>query len=225
MFPSHIDLNNIKKNMLIDLHIHTAEYSTCSKLDPEEAVLQAINVGLDGICFTDHESNQISAKAKKLSEKHQFLIITGMELLTDKGDILVFGLDIVPPGFVPGQTNALDVISYIKQKGGISISAHPFRKNQRGFEYYIKDASGLTAIEAFNGNTSDENNMKAYTISREINKPVIGGSDSHSVDQIGCYATYFNKNIRGINDFLIQIKTGIFYPVKKNINNTYKRLV
>ena len=40
--------------MVIDLHIHTKGLSPCSEMDAEEAVLEAKRIGLDGICFTEH---------------------------------------------------------------------------------------------------------------------------------------------------------------------------
>jgi len=61
--------------VIIDIHVHTAEYSPCSNIDLEEAILKAQIIGLDGICITDHESNGIFDKANELSKKHNFLVI------------------------------------------------------------------------------------------------------------------------------------------------------
>ena len=71
-----------KGKMLIDIHIHSSEYSHCSNLKLEDAILRAKCLGLDGICVTDHDSNGIVEKAHALSKKYDFLIIVGIEYYT-----------------------------------------------------------------------------------------------------------------------------------------------
>ena len=41
--------------MKIDLHVHTNVSSPCSLIDPERAIAVAKQVGLDGICVTEHD--------------------------------------------------------------------------------------------------------------------------------------------------------------------------
>ncbi|NMA51466.1 MAG: PHP domain-containing protein, partial [Peptococcaceae bacterium] len=79
--------------MIIDTHIHERKYSLDSLVSLEEIVDQARLIGLDGICITDHESNEIKEEARLLSQKTGFLIITGAEVLTWEGDVTVFGLE------------------------------------------------------------------------------------------------------------------------------------
>ena len=43
--------------VVMDLHIHTKRLSPCSEMSPEEAAIEAKKIGLDGICFTEH--NQV----------------------------------------------------------------------------------------------------------------------------------------------------------------------
>jgi len=40
--------------VIIDLHTHTQEYSSCSHLPMEELIHRAMAVGLDGVAVTDH---------------------------------------------------------------------------------------------------------------------------------------------------------------------------
>lgn len=40
-------------NKLYDLHLHS-KFSSDSESNPEEIVANAVNMGLAGICFTDH---------------------------------------------------------------------------------------------------------------------------------------------------------------------------
>jgi len=135
-----------------------------------------------------------------------------MELLSYEGDILVFGLAKVPKD----KMHANDLVKIISEKGGITISAHPFRDNGRGMGEHIKKVSRLSGIEAFNGNTEFHQNLQAYYLSKELKLPCFGGSDAHKVEQIGKYATFFEDEIKGVNDLIKAVKERRVYPVKYN---------
>jgi len=201
--------------VLIDVHVHTAEYSPCSSIDFEEAIIKARTIGLDGICITDHESNGIIDKAEELSEKYNYLVIVGMELLTYEGDLLVFGLEEVPTE----KMHADVLIHLVSQNDGICISAHPFRDNGRGMGEHIRKIDGLSGIEAFNGNTEPYQNFQAYNLGMGLNIPCLGGSDAHSIERIGRYATMFPEGLRDVKDFINAVKNRNVFPV---LYNDYK---
>lgn len=208
--------------MIIDIHVHTADYSSCSNIDLENGILQAKKIGLDGICITDHESNEIADKANDLAKKHDFLVIVGMELLTYEGDLLIFGLDQVPAE----KMHANELINLVSKKGGVVISAHPFREFKginRAMGEYIRELDGLSGIEAFNGNTKLNNNFKAYNLGVDLGMPCSGGSDAHTVERVGKYATKFSSEINNINDLIKAIKDKSFSPVMY-YNNKFKEI-
>lgn len=195
--------------MLIDIHVHIAPYSDDSYLGLEEAVIKAKSIGLDGLCVTDHESMGAIDLAASLSRKHNFFLLVGMEFLTHEGDLLVFGLDEVPSQKV----HAKELLKEVSRQGGIAISAHPFRNNGRGMGRYIKELSGLHGIETFNGSTTYFGNLQAYHISKKVNLPGLGGSDAHSVERLGKFATRFPNGIRDLKDFIAAVKSGKVFPV------------
>ena len=41
--------------MIMDIHCHTRYGSSCSYMSPEEMLQQAVQVGLDGLCITEHD--------------------------------------------------------------------------------------------------------------------------------------------------------------------------
>jgi predicted metal-dependent phosphoesterase TrpH len=79
--------------MIIDMHVHTNPLSPCSNLSPEEAILEAKLKGLDGICFTEHDVMWDNKRIAYLREKHDFLVFKGIEITTNYGHILVYGLN------------------------------------------------------------------------------------------------------------------------------------
>ena len=121
-------------------------------------------MGLDGICVTDHESMGMRSFARELSVKYDFLVLVGLELLTYEGDLLVFGLDLVPEK----KMHASDALELVNRQGGVAVSAHPFRDNGRGMGNFIRSLPGLSGIEAFNGSTRLTHNFKAHALANEL---------------------------------------------------------
>ncbi len=78
--------------MLIDLHTHTHPSSDDSLLSPTELVLKAKAAGLDGVCFTEHDWFWKPEELARVSRDNNFLVIPGVELNTEEGHLLVFGL-------------------------------------------------------------------------------------------------------------------------------------
>lgn len=195
--------------MFIDIHVHTKEFSPCSHIDLEEAIIKAKTIGLDGICITDHESMEMINRSESLTRKHQFLLIVGVELLTYEGDLLVFGLHDVPSE----KMHANDLIRLTSQERGVCISAHPFRDNGRGMGEYIRNLEGLAGIETFNGNTKLDHNKQAHVLGKDLRLPCLGGSDAHRVERVGMYATSFPDGIKDLQSFIEAIKVGQVCPV------------
>jgi len=194
--------------MLIDLHLHTSEFSPCSKVSLEEIISEAIRKGLDGICITDHD-NMLVKRAIEGKPLKDLLIVVGIEVLTTEGDILVFGVDDLPKEKV----SALELTNHVLQRGGITIAAHPFRNNDRGVKRGIKNLPALNIVEGYNGNTSLDNNLKAVEIAKEVNKPIVSSSDAHTVERVGCYATSFDIKISTEKQLIEELSKGNFKPM------------
>ena len=54
----------------IDLHVHS-KYSGDTDAEPEEEIIRAISLDLQGIVFTEHYSYAASEHAEGLKEKYQ----------------------------------------------------------------------------------------------------------------------------------------------------------
>lgn len=180
--------------MIIDTHIHESKYSLDSEISLEEIVKRGKEIGLDGVCITDHESSDIMDEAHAYSKATGFLILVGAEILTYEGDILVFGLKDIPKN----KMHAKDLLKIVYENNGVAISAHPYRNNNRGMGDYIREAKmlGLSGVEAFNGSTEPHQNLLAYSLATELNLPCIGSSDAHVIEKVGKYTTVFPNGIR-----------------------------
>ncbi len=197
--------------MLFDLHVHTSEYSSCSKVSFEDIVTEAVKKGLDGICITDHDN----FGARELVQEYQspdLLVFLGIEVLTKQGDILVFGAYDIPSDML----DASELINIVKNQGGVTVAAHPYRTNNRGIGDNISCLKDLTAVEVLNGNTDITNNKRALKSAFDCEKVMIGASDAHIASQVGVYATKFDYQITKISDLVYAIKNNLATPMLYN---------
>lgn len=205
--------------MIIDTHLHENKYSDDSFMSLHEIVKRAKEIGLDGICITDHESNAIKEEAAELAKIENFIIITGAEFLTDEGDMTVFGLDVLPQEKVPAEV----LIRQVENAGGVAVCAHPYRQNNRGMGDGIRDRSIVWGIEAFNGSTPKHHNLTALRLAKELGVPALGGSDAHVVKQVGCFATEMPDWVVDVDTFIRAVKLGLTHPVALT-DQGYRRL-
>jgi predicted metal-dependent phosphoesterase TrpH len=194
--------------MLIDLHCHS-KYSFDNHLDPEALIRRAMEMGLDGVCFTEHHSMNASGPIRRIKAPRGFVILRGVEISTDLGHLLVYGVkDDAWNRW--GRSNCLNlskVVQSVHLLGGICVPAHPFRGWESLGErvYSLPD---FDALETCNGANSSQLNDLAALAAIKLGLPSIGGSDCHSVEQVGRAFTLFGKKIRGMTDLIREIKAG-----------------
>jgi len=194
--------------MKIDLHCHS-KYSDDNYLEPEELIEQAIKMDLDGVCFTEHHSFLASKPVEKIKVPQGFYVFRGLEISTDRGHLLVYGLK-NDAWNIWSRNNYLDIFQVIEEVhslGGICVPAHPFR----GWDSFGDDVmtiEGFDAIETHNGLNSQDANVKAFRAAKIKKLPPTGGSDCHHVSQVGRSFTEFANPVRTIDDLIKEIKEG-----------------
>ncbi|MGQ4872871.1 MAG: PHP-associated domain-containing protein [Promethearchaeia archaeon] len=180
---------------IIDMHIHIKYRSRCSNLSRED-LFSNLYEEFDGVCITDHW---------KLDPKNPifyngFKIFYGVELSSEYGDILAYGIKGVPSKNI----SAKRLIDYIHKQGGVAVCAHPYSNRHQGFGDYVFDFP-FDAIE-LNGALSKQFHDLAAKAALEMDIPMIGGSDAHSIRQLNTYATEFDDDINSIEDIVNAIK-------------------
>lgn len=206
--------------MLIDLHTHTRPLSPCSDLNVETLIRESRARGLDGICLTEHNALRDEKTMAALRDRGDFKVFEGMEVTTTAGDILVFGLkgnvkQIVTPEALRREVDAC---------GGVMIAAHPFR----GFLVFGFSRLRLTpeeaakrplyalvdAVETLNGRVTDRENRLAGQVAELLGKPATGGTDAHTLSEIGRIGTRFDREIRTEKELIEALRSGN-YQVEK----------
>jgi predicted metal-dependent phosphoesterase TrpH len=194
--------------MRIDLHCHS-KYSGDNFLEPEELVEQAIKMNLGGICFTEHYSLLDSWVIERIRLPQGFYVFRGIEISTDRGHLLVYGLKDDSRNIWSSNTylDIFRVFETVHNHGGICMAAHPFR----GWDSLGEDVlriDGLDAIETHNGLDTEDKNQKAIQVARFKNLTSVGGSDCHIKERVGSAFTEFKNPVQTIGELIEEIKKG-----------------
>lgn len=210
--------------MIIDLHVHTTRGASCSSLAPLELAAEAKRMGLEVVCVTEHDRTWERTERDRFSAEHGLVLLRGMEVTTDLGHVIAFGLD----SYVAGINKARELRRVADGVGGYLVAVHPFRYAfvQNGAKVNgerwkqpptLEEAAetpllGLVdAIESLNGGCTDEENAFALQVAKLMGKPTTGGSDAHSHNGLCCYTTAFETAIGSEQEFLRELHAGRFY--------------
>ncbi len=200
--------------MLIDLHNHTGWGSGCSHLEPAVLIDRAQRWGLDGVAITEHNQLWDPGKIEMLRSRYDFVVLAGVEVDTDVGHVLAFGLE------GPRRWSQLPTLEELRalvdEVDGVLIAAHPFRDPRingfdRGFgqgQPALERWRIVDAIEVHNGLAGTNQRVKATEMARLLELPTTGGSDTHRFMDVGTSFTVFEDDIRDERALVAAINAG-----------------
>jgi len=174
--------------MKCDLHMHS-KYSFDSIMSPRNIVRCCSLRNLSLISVTDHNTMEIyhnefsTERRTQILEDYGTRIIPGMEVNTDRGDIIGLFLDSEVTA-----TKFSVVVSQIRAQGGLVLLPHPYHRNGDPREL-IPD---IDILEVVNGRCRSDSNDRAASLAEESCLPTIGGSDAHIYWEIGHIHTHFD---------------------------------
>lgn len=208
--------------LLIDMHCHTGWGSGDSHTDPNVLIEQAKAYGLSGLCITEHNQVWQQKRIERLADRHDFLVIGGMEVDTsDYGHVLVFGVH-EPRRFQRFPTVA-ELRSIVDDAGGAMVLAHPFRKREKPPDCDFRSGRSLEmleqaltfhvfdfvdAVEVHNGLAGDVEKAFAGAVARARELPTTGGSDTHRHPEVGATFTVFPDSVQSERALVDAIKEG-----------------
>lgn len=200
--------------MIIDIHNHTSKYSFCSIIAPDNLIKKYINCGIEAICITEHDFLWPKYEQEELKKKYgdKIKIFFGVEANTDYGHVLVFGIEHYDFG---SSVRLKTLVNNLDKKNTVFIWAHPLRWQMAiDFKITNKLVKTFDAVELYNGNLSENKIIKSKKYFDKFDVKYTGGSDTHSAQMACNYATKFNNNISSLSEFVNEIKTGKYHPVK-----------
>ena len=209
--------------MIIDIHTHTYPTSVDSFIDADELIEEAKRIGLDGVCITDHDGFWDHREVEELSKRHNFLVLPGCEVTTEEGHVLVYGLR----KYIFGMHRAGFVKDKLDKENGAMVVAHPYRRTYRKdadvdepayIEMLERAARNnvfgmVNAVEVMNGRGLPEENAFSGDLAKWFDLPGTAASDAHKLEDIGTFATEFQRRISCLDDLIAELQAGRFKPV------------
>jgi len=209
--PDIQELKN-KGYTLVDMHVHS-NYS--DGLNSIKTILKkAKKLGI-GIAITDH--NEIKGSLEALKDKGSY-VIPGIETSSDEGIHMLFYFysknDLIdfyykaihnykrrnPNTFL--KTSINNIIDKAKAYNCIICPAHPFAIAWTGMckyahRSYIDDVvlSKINAVEVITGSNLKRANQKAVIFAEKLKKGIVGGSDAHTLGEVGGVITYTKEKL------------------------------
>ncbi len=201
--------------MIIEMHAHTAEHSSCSFVGAVDLVTRALAKELQGIVLTDHHYLWTAAEIEELRNEaglpDYFLLLPGQEVRTaDFGDVLVYGAE---RSFDAG--TPLDEIRRQCPAAAL-VWAHPYRKRKIPAAEHLLDPR-LDGVEIFNANHTVAENTRALRDWHRYKFNAIAGTDTHAQSYAGTYPTIFDHPFRTVAEMAREIRHGRCRPFFKEI--------
>lgn len=174
-------------------------------LSPEQILKDAKSRGLGAIAITDHNTTIGNKEAQSLAKKYDILVIPAMEVSTQDGEILAYGIKTK----IPFRLKAEDAINEIHKQGGVAVAAHPFalKHDNKDFAKIEKaklktlDLDGLEAVSPISGI------QKIWVDTAEdLGVAQLGGSDAHTSAMIGTVWTEFENSCDSVEKIIKAIK-------------------
>ena len=201
---------------VFDLHAHSSDYSRDSGVRIARIAEQAVARGLDGIVLTEHNAIWDSETLQDLSERHEVRLLPGMEIGTDVGHVLVYGLD----KFTPELLAIESLRRIVRAEGAAMALAHPMRPFHGQHAAHDRYEEWFDAIETINGDHADSEQGPFELIARKLGIGAIGGSDVHSMQAVSRAVTTFESAIDNIEDLVDQIRAAVPRPRDLRPQNT-----
>jgi len=209
--------------MIIDMHVHTqASGDSSATVDQYCRIIKQYRKyhHFHGLVMTEHGFYDQQKTYQKIAEKYDVLMLQGVEVDTNLGHLLLYG---ITANFLKQidvsrrNLKSQKVIKTINDCGGIAIPAHPFRNSIYG-RALTKSEIGLeeiSIIEELNGSNSEGQNKKATALMEQTGLKGIGGSDAHYANRIwflNC-ATKFKNAIYTVEDLVKELRHGHFRAI------------
>lgn len=201
--------------MIIDIHCHTSE-SLDSFLAPVDAIADARAIGLDAVCFTEHDRQWETFEIRSIAAEQRFTVVNGVEVSTELGHVLAFGLR----EFHLEYRKFERLANVAVEEGGALVLAHPFRRfygmdlPKEPSETDIKLAmhrrgwDRIQAIEIWNAETRRMENVLAQAVAERLLLPTTGGSDAHHREEVGRCYTEVDGHVADEHDLVAAIREG-----------------
>jgi len=190
----------------VDLHLHT-KFSGDAQISPKQIVNELhAHPFIKTVAITDHDTLEGYFQVRKLAAAFtDLVIIPGVEVSTEKGDIILLGAE-----EKPAYKSPLDsVINFALERAALIIIPHPYRVHGIGD---AAEKMRADAVEVMNPWATPRENKMAEELAKTRHLPRVAGSDAHLLSQM--WAAYTEVEAESSVDGVLRaIRSGHVKPV------------
>lgn len=185
-----------------DFHVHYKAHARDATGHEEAMVQRAVEVGLTGICFTEHFQRLPGERLLELRAKYpQVKIWSGVEVNCAEGnDLLVFGKADID--LLTGRKPWEWIYDYCEHNDFAVCLAHPFRKARPVPDCFVKKTGGIEPdyVEISSRNTPTW--AASYVADLFLMSQLLVNSDAHKPRQLGWHFNYRDDVATGLAECL-----------------------
>jgi predicted metal-dependent phosphoesterase TrpH len=185
----------------VDLHLHTV-FSGDSTISPRLLVeaLQTHPI-VKAVAITDHNNLKGYFQARKFASAYEDLVILpGIEVGTEKGDMIVLGVEEEPRY----PLTLSSVVDFANDRNGVIVVPHPYRSLGIGDLAMNIEAD---AIEVLNPTATLKENEMAQKLAKTRNLPEVAGTDAHNARELWTVFTEVEAEL-SVDSILNAIRKG-----------------
>ncbi|MEW6666516.1 MAG: phosphotransferase [Thermodesulfobacteriota bacterium] len=202
--------------MLLEMHAHTSEHSSCSHVAAVDLIRMVRAKGLQGVVFTDHHylwrDEDILGLRERADVPDEFLTFSGQEVSTsDAGDILVYGAT----ESISRSWRLAEIREHFPQAA--LVWAHPYRWRKSPAARELLNPL-LDAVEVLNTNHTVSENSRGLQDWFRHRFTAIAGTDTHAASYAGLYPTVFDHPVESVEALSEAVKNGRCRPFLKEIH-------
>jgi predicted metal-dependent phosphoesterase TrpH len=164
--------------MRADLHVHSVHSGDC-ELAVKDILDRCRSLGLGAVSVVDHNSLRGSVEAISADVK-EVIVLFGMEITTSAGHVVAYHIT----EEIEKDLSVEETIDRIHGLGGIAVAPHPYRIWSGLGEREVVTRK-FDAVEVVNARSLRSSNQRAKKLAVSLDRPETGGSDAHSLNQIG----------------------------------------
>jgi predicted metal-dependent phosphoesterase TrpH len=156
-------------------------------------VAQAIEVGLQGLVFTEHHIVWPKEELDSLQARFpEIKLFRGIEVTAaDGNDYLIYG--VTEPDVFQWGMGVRELLKRAHAHGGVVVMAHPYRFRQE--ELVMPDDEMVDGVEIGSNNMINHAHLKACKLAERWGATAVMSSDAHHVNAVGLYGVRFDHAI------------------------------
>jgi len=166
-----------------DFHMHSREdrFDSWISYSAKDLIRYASKLGFSVLSLTHHFHVYYNAELASFAKKKGIVLIPGVEMRYEGGDVLVLNLEKTP------SIRNLSEIEKLRAEGALIIAPHPFypigHSLGKNLVKHIKQFDAIEYCHFYSDFLTNMFNRKAVRVARKYHKPIVGTSDAHQLYQ------------------------------------------